>query len=611
MQLLGFSGIALILFALSLLLGLFLFNVKLNNSIKTYFVNSLLGLFTIISLYSFVIVGIKTINLLSFIVLVYLFILNTEKFKIQKIEVSSLLPVLYIFPIVFFLYGSFSLPTSIENDVRYYAKIAYSLGEFKQENLYHFYNSYETGFNGLMPYHYTEMWLTSLFNILFNIKSIIAIKYITYPFLISCISFGVLGFVNNKRFLYFILFICLSLLPFHLVSVFGSGFTVYTSFWLRPNFIVYYFMLLPLFYFIIEKKWELLFLISIIASSTSVVLIPALFGSLFLLSVFLVYKKEITKKEFINLNFLLLVSVVIMAILFIVFAPALNLLANQSFVQIIKESLSVWKAVIYSIVTISIECGFLVFVAFVLNKYLVKKEAFNLILCIVLLQIIIGVVFFQMLNQLDNSYQFPYVAFSAGGFILIIAIILAVDNLKNSYLKYAFFLLLISIGFYSSQKSFDFKSMSDSLENKNLLKNNVSPEWITNVKVYLKNHENAKGGFMLSKSDLKEISPKSRNCVTNQMGSFIAYITDNCNLPSLNCKDTLLSDKNNVNKKSFLKTESWIRIFPNYTAICDVNEYLKKNEFNYFICSKKFANIDTSFVTIKDPESNYVFVYKK
>lgn len=610
-QLLTFCGIALFLFACSLLLGLFLFNIKLHNFIKTYFVNSLLGLFTIISLYSFIMVGVKTINLLAFIVLIYLFLQNKSKFKIEKIEISSLLPVLYIFPIVFILYGSYSLPTSIENDVRYYAKIAYALGEFKQENLYHFYNSYQTGFNGLMPYHYTEMWLTSLFNTLFNIKSIIAIKYITYPFLISCISFGILGLVNNKRFLYFVLFISLSLLPFHLVSVFGSGFKVYTDFWLRPNFIMYYLMLLPMFYFIMEKKWELLFLISIIASSTSVVLIPCLFGALFLLSLFLVYQKEISKKELISLNSLLFVSVIIMAILFMVFAPALNLLANQAFSQIIKESLSVWKAIIYAIVTISIECGFLIFVAFVLNKYLIKKETFNLIFIFVLLQLIIGVVLFQLLNQLDNSYQFPYIAFSAAAFILIITIILVVNNLKVTYLKYTLILLLISTSIYSSRESFDFKNLSDTLETKNLLKNNISQQWIENVKVYLENHKEAKGGFVLSKNDLNNMSPKSRNCVTYQMGSFLSYLTDNCNLPNLTCSDTLLSDKNNTNKKSFLKTESWIQVFPNYTSICNVNNYLRNNMFDYFICSKNLAYIDATFNIITDKESEYMLVYKK
>jgi hypothetical protein len=148
-QLLSFSGIALMLFAISLLVGLLFYNVKLNNPIKTYFFNSFLGLFTIICLYSYIIVGFKTINLLSGIVLVYMCFNNNNRFKFDKIDFKELTPLLYIFPFVFILYGCYTLPPSIEQDVRFYSKLAYSLREFRQENFYHFYNEYNPLFNGI------------------------------------------------------------------------------------------------------------------------------------------------------------------------------------------------------------------------------------------------------------------------------------------------------------------------------------------------------------------------------------------------------------------------------------------------------------------------------
>ena len=132
-----------------------------------------------------------------------------------------------------------------------------------------------------------------------------------------------------------------------------------------------------------------------------------------------------------------------------------------------------------------------------------------------------------------------------------------------------------------------------------------------NVNKYIESNEKTKGGFVLSKNDLKNFSPKSRNCVTKQMGSFLSYFTDNCNLPDLTCSDTLLSDKNNTNSKSFLKTESWMKVFPNYTSICNVNKYLRNDMFDYFICSKNLTNIDPSYNIIEDKESAYKFVFKK
>src|ERR1700740_2987222 len=156
-QLLTFSAIGLVLFIVCLLIGLLFYSVRLNNNIKTYFFNSFLGFFTIVCLYSYSIVGLKTINLLSGIVLVYLYFKKNGRFKFDKLNYKELTPVLYIFPIVFILFGCSSYPSNIECDVQYYSKVAYSLREFKQENLYHFYNQYNSAFQGIMPYHYYEM----------------------------------------------------------------------------------------------------------------------------------------------------------------------------------------------------------------------------------------------------------------------------------------------------------------------------------------------------------------------------------------------------------------------------------------------------------------------
>ena len=610
-QLLAFSGIGLVLFAISLLLGLFLYNVKSNNPLRTYFLNSFLGLFTLVCIYSFCIVGFKTINVVIFIVLIYLFAKAPNRFKIEKLDFKALFPVLYIFPLVIILYGCYSLPKSIENDVRYYAKIASGFTLFKQENLYHFYNSYDSGFNGVMPYHYNEMWLTSLFSSIFKTKSIVAIKYFTYPFLISLIAYGVIGLFNGKRFLFFLLFICLSLLPFHLVSVFGSGFTVYTDFWLRPNFIIYYYLLIPLFYFIQEKNWKQFYLFAIIACANSIVIVPCLFGAAFILSAGLLYKKEINRKEFLGLNSLLFTAGLIMGLIYSIFAPSINLLTGHSFIDVISESLHIWKAVIFTIITVSVECGILIFLAFLIYKYIIKVEKLKWIFFFILTMVFIGVLLFQALNQLDNSYQFPYFAFSASGFILIIMILFAVDKVNNGTAKIILSAFILCFCTYLSKGLFDIRSLAVSLENKNLMKNDISETWIKNAKLYFEKNPNAKGGFVLSKNDLLTLSPKSRNCLTLQMGSFISYFTDNCNLPSLTCADTLLSDENKKNKKLFSKAEAWVKAFPKYTHECDVNEYIRKGEFDFIICSNTKNDLDSTFFVIGDSESKYKLVGRK
>jgi len=612
-QLLTFSGIALLLFAISLLLGLLFYNIKLNNTIKTYFLNSFLGIFTIVCLYSYTIVGFKTINLLSGIVLAYLCFKNNSRFKFDKLNVKELAHILYIFPIVFILYGCYTLPLSIEYDVRYYSKIAYSFREFKQENFYHFYNQYNGFFYGTTPYHYFEMWLTSLITLPFSIKSIIALKYITYPFFISSISFGVLGLIKSNKFFWFLIFICLSMLPLYVISIFGSGFPVYTDFWIRPNFVSYYYILLPIFYFIIERKWVYLYLTVIIGCTVSVMIIPCLFGGVFLLSVVLVYKKAVMKKEFFSLNLLLLTTCLFIFSLFILFSPVINLVVNHPFKELLFQSLAIWKAVLHSIVTISIECSVLIIVAFLIGKYVIKTDKLKNVIFFVLVQVILGVVLFQTLNKLDNSYQFPYFAYSASGFLFIISILLFLDYFQNKLAKLSMAGLIVITNLYTSYSSFNFLSLiTNSLEERNLAQNSVSNDWIKNVTNYLNNNKKSKGGFVLSKVDLKDLGPKSRSCITLQSGSFISYLTDNCNLPNLTCKDTLLSDKNDENKEAFEKVEKWMEAFPMYTNECDINEYISNSKIDYFICSKNVLNIDTSLVNIiSDKKSKYLFVSKK
>src|SRR5882762_2015623 len=96
-QLLLFSGIGIILFLVSTLIGLFLFNLKLDNHLKSYVGNSFLGVVTLISIYSICFVGIKTVNIVALLVLIYLVISNPLKFKLPDIHWREFLPLLYIF----------------------------------------------------------------------------------------------------------------------------------------------------------------------------------------------------------------------------------------------------------------------------------------------------------------------------------------------------------------------------------------------------------------------------------------------------------------------------------------------------------------------------------
>jgi len=577
---------------------------------NAFFLGSFLGFFTLITIYSIVVTGFKTVNVIALPVLVYLFYSNSKKFELSSYNYKTLLHLLYIFPITYFIYGCFLLPTSIENDVRYYAKISFALAEFGQENVYHFYNKFDKGFWGIMPYHYTEMWLTSFFNVIFKVKSIIALKYMTYPFFISSLGYGVFGIVKRTSFFTFILFLGLSALPFFHISVFGSGFPVYTDFWIRPNFIIYYYVLLALFLLIIEKNWNLLFLFVIICGTASVIILPCLYGGLFIFSTVLMFRKDIKVQKFVFLNASLLLFFILLITLNGIFSPALSLYSGLSFPEIIAYSLSIWKAVVFSIVTIIIECGMLLLVGYLLNRYLVKEDALNFIYLFILIQVVIGVVLFQMLNQLDNAYQFPYFPFAATGFILILSIIMVLDSHSFVRLRTSLIALLIVFCCFTSYKNFNFSKFDMSLEDKNLFREKVSKDWVRNTRKYFEANPEALGGFVVTKADLKNFPPNTRNCLTYQWGSFLSYITDNCNLPDLTHTDTLLADKNETNAGLFTKAETWMNVFPKYTHRSSAISFLDEGELDYFISFKNLPIPDSGFFRIEDSKTELVLIGK-
>jgi len=610
-QLLLFSFASMMLFLICLMVGMLLFNIRLKNNIRTYYINAFLGLFLLIGVFSICIVGIKTINILQILILSYLFVKKGFKVNFIMPNLKDLIPLLYIFPSVFLIYGCYTIPESIENDVRFYSKISYSLIEFRNENIFHFYNQYNEKFHGVMPYHYSELWLSSIFTSLFGLKSIISLKYLVYPFFISSISYGIIGFIDRNRFYNFILFIGLSLLPLYFVSVFKTGYFVYTDFWLRPNFIMYYYCFIALFYFILEENWDLTFITAIIISSTSFIILPCLFGGILCLSAILFYKKEINKKQFYTSLFLLFITSLVIILIYKLYSPHVNLYGTTSLKAMLLESLKLWKSIVYIIATLFIECGFLVLLSYLINRYLIKNKINATIYFFLISQVFIGVTIFQTVNKLDNAYQFPYFAFAGSGLILIITIIFYLDKIQSRSLKYLALILFFALSYLTSSSKFTVSTLLTSLETKNILNNNVSVLWTEEVKKYFESNKNAMGGFVLSKKDLKDYAPKGRNCLTYQVGSFISYFTNNCNLPSLTCIDTLFYDKTIENQNEFKKSITWYSNFPNYTKECNFNNYIKNGTVDYIICTKNALTIDSDYRVISDENSKYCLVTKK
>lgn len=601
-QIFIFSFTAIALFWISIILGFFLYNIEFSQRYKRIYLNGFLGLFTILTAFSLYSTDLKSINLVAVPLFAYLFLKNKSRFKMENFRLVEFLHSLYVFPIVFALYACFEYPDSIENDVRFYAKITYSLSHLGQENLYHFYNNYEAKFNGAMPYHYFELWLASILNFSTGTKSIIALRYFAYPFLISFFLYGLSSVFNNRKPLYFLLVLFLTLLPLYRISFIHTGFMVYTDFWLRPNFIPYYFCFLAIIFALEEKQWLLFGFTAALTMLTSVILIPSLFGGLILLFGILMFSKKIERLDALKGLTPGLFVLLAMLIFYISFSPGINVSSDKSILTTLTSSLKIWKSVVFIFSILLFESLILLSIVLFLNQFIIKANSFSILIFFCLTQLVVGLLVFQLLNQLDNSYQFAYFAFSSLGFVFIYAIALSISKL-NSYLFLIAFSAIMIISFLTSSDMFAPIKPHVTLEQNNLLRYGFSENWLKRVQKFLQ--DRPRGSFYMPIYEQIKVNPKARHCLTNQQGSFLAYLTDNCNLPALTCPDFLFHDRAINNKSAFVKAEHWYGVFSRFNKNCNPLYYLKSKEVDYFITT------DTIFKSngLLEVESDYMSSY--
>ena len=151
------------------------------------FLRLFFGSIALISLYASIVSNGRTVMIISFLVFGFLRIVNPLKYDVSRknmkssiIESALLIIPFLLFIVLVFLQLLYSASDHLEPDLLFYAKISEFIS-LTGENKYHgFYDSNE-GFNGMVPYHYFEMWFVNLFNSISNFTSIILLKYFAYP----------------------------------------------------------------------------------------------------------------------------------------------------------------------------------------------------------------------------------------------------------------------------------------------------------------------------------------------------------------------------------------------------------------------------------------------
>lgn len=398
------------------------------------FYQIILGLFVCISLYAMVVTRGITINILVLPLCYLLFWhrkgnLVTELHQpVSAIRLINYLEIAAIVLLSLVILHVFPIDEYKQSDGFFYLKIAEAMNTSGQENISHYFNLYNTDFNGTEPYHYFEIWITA-FIIRFSegfLPSILVERYVSQSILLASIILGLYmlsqtvlkrkpGFFD-KIFCWSLLFIFPNLLGYFpkLYQVFISDFE--GNMLDRPNFRIIYLLLIPFCNEIYIKKgvsknaWYWVLLISVVSFQFAIIFFPGLL----LYSIFLLSKRKFN----IRINWLPVLAFSIAFAAFYWFFSVKNIPSffKSDSSRFLLQTLKGYKFILFSVVTSSLYI--LLVTLLLLMPLIVINKSRLLAYCRELLNNlapflfigIAGILLARVLYLIDNAYQFIFIA---------------------------------------------------------------------------------------------------------------------------------------------------------------------------------------------------------
>jgi len=186
---------------------------KTNKPFENIFINLFIGLTTIVFSYSILKTAGLTINIFIIIITILYLKINKLNISVPKIELkySILLfskRIVFVLPILalFILqeewyFGEDNILNRVPHfDFLFYSNISSSLIQFGNENKDMALNYiFPETFDGITPYHYFELWLTSFYSVLFQQSTLLVLLFVIYPILKTTIFFGILLLIENHQ----------------------------------------------------------------------------------------------------------------------------------------------------------------------------------------------------------------------------------------------------------------------------------------------------------------------------------------------------------------------------------------------------------------------------
>jgi hypothetical protein len=431
----------------------------------TFFESILFALFggyiISITIFSIIQTGFKTVNIFYILLLLFALWQVLKMPARQEIEKTNtkLKHVLLLIGSSCFFYGlayysaynpgGFIPFNYIDSDYILYAKIAKYISITGQENGYNHLNLLDSYYNGPEPYHFFDLWGSSLVHYLFGVNHYLGLKLIVYPTFYFLVFIGVICLFQKLSSIK--IFLAL------LIIWFGGFFLVIpelqsikylqsiggiTTNLLNPGLykLSYFYVFILSAYLLYKKEHFGLAIICLLGLIiANVITAPTILTALFLVIILSFRLKMITKKEcYTYLFYLVALSVSLVAFYGITKTERAGLAGAEitSPLALIQESFSTQNLktqrniILSSVIYLSILYFPVLFLLFH-NRALIRIK--NLALVFIITSVLISISIWALLfNELNSSQVFYNISTSL---INVSAFVLIVASLNNGVLS--------------------------------------------------------------------------------------------------------------------------------------------------------------------------------
>ena len=600
--------------------------------IYSVFSNTIIGLLTTITLFAVIKTNFNTIFLgviilmISYVIYFFYFLPNNKfNFNVKKLlpkynELKVLLVLIFICLIYFFIQSSLFYNYPLNNfppmDFLFYASVIQCLGQYGIETINNVIYPF-TYTDIATPYHYIDLWFATLYFYVFGVKSLEAYVVITTTILSSLLFIGMISIVSKltkSKYLIFIAGFAIYVTYFDFTNWLGGFASMTWAVMSNPKFM---FIGLVFIWYFIEvlnnnNSKSYLFIL-LLLPVFNIIYAPALYLTLGSITLFY-YLMHRTRR-----NIFLLLVVLISAFFIFIFYKynssettiqlnLLNLLKRSLHFSFIYRIWDVVKDVVISYAILWAPLLLLTFFNYKKSIQIIKET--KTIFSITLLLVFWGLVIWNILYDLYDSFQFFFLTLIGFSLLSIVSVFLVFSKLDTLFLKRLMIVFIFTVCVFFTYNMFQIPGFYIYTDNPN------SIEYVDQVQKKIKEKQNFNYIGVNIKSTQERIN--SRNSygkitnyfITNYDGFYTVCLNPNSEFGNNTQDNTYNHVTDPAAFQEYLKNKGSMNKSTEQIYV----DYIKENKIEYLVLDKNVelpgvfcSMVDTILIDKKSGES-FVFL---